>query len=226
MSDSLINPWTKLVKDEPTFYIARRGRAEWNEEDTFWKRFRPIEDALFSKTVPSLERHQRAVAIGASVGRFAIPLARRFRTLVIVDPSTNMLQLIRDRCGRCGDENIEIQTPETPWDELRADFVCAVRSFDRMESFDDVDALIARAARCLVSSGVAMLQFDTRPHELLWRWERAMPDKLASKSWQLRRQVRRDPHILRFRFAAHSLRIIEEFSANSAYHTFVLSPIA
>ena len=97
--------------------------------------------------------------IGAGAGRFALPLARRVRRVIAVDPSDGMLAALRESMADSGIANVEVRHGRWPsaWDErsgapLDADVALMAHvGYDIEEIAPFLDAMEAAAARLCVA---------------------------------------------------------------------------
>jgi len=172
-----------------------------------------------------IPHHRVAVEIGCGIGRLAVPMAKRFTRVKVVDASSVMLQQLQLRCQQFGACNIETYLDDAPWDAEKADFVYSALTFQHISEFTVIERSIERIARCL--SGIAFLQFDTRPQtkieQQLIHWRGQVPERFLPRTWRRGiRRIRRHSDALRAMFARHHLRIENELSPDSALHAFVL----
>lgn len=219
------NPWDRFAKDDPTFYIATHTRWRWREEDAFWKSGERTVRFMWEHVYPRLTSHRLAIEIGVGIGRLAVPIAKRFSRVKVVDASQTMLRQLQLRCQQFGVCNIEPYPESAAWDTEPADFVYSALTFQHIAELAIIERYVERMAACL--SGIAFLQFDTRPQVKLEQWRARLPDRLLPRTWrQGIRRIRRSPDVLRAMFARHGLRIDEELDPNSSLHAFVLSRTA
>lgn len=219
------NPWDRFAKEDPTFYIATHTRRRWREEDAFWQSGQKTADFIWGHVLPMIPHHRVAVEIGCGIGRLAVPMAKRFTRVKVVDASSVMLQQLQLRCQQFGACNIETYLDDAPWDAEKADFVYSALTFQHISEFTVIERSIERIARCL--SGIAFLQFDTRPQtkieQQLIHWRGQVPERFLPRTWRRGiRRIRRHSDALRAMFARHHLRIENELSPDSALHAFVL----
>ena len=216
------NPWDRFAKDDPTFYIATHTRWRWREEDAFWKSGERTVRFMWDHAYPRLTQHRLAIEIGVGIGRLAVPMAKRFMRLKVVDASPIMLGQLQLRCQQFGVCNMESYPDSAAWDTEPADFVYSALTFQHMPELQTIDGYIERIARCL--NGIAFLQFDTRPQAKLAQLRGHLPDRFLPRTWRRgMRRVRRAPDVLREMFSRHGLQVEEELGPNSALHAFVLS---
>lgn len=216
------NPWDQFAKDDPTFYISTKSR--WREEDHFWRSGERTVAYIWERVYPRLPRYHLAVEIGVGIGRLAVPMAKKFRRLKVVDTSEVMLRKFKDVCAQFGVSNIESFWSTGPWDAEPADFIYSALTFQHIEDIAAVEEYILRIAGCL--NGIAFLQFDTRPRTLAVRIRDRLPDwMMPKKTWRRGiRRIRRRSVDLRAMFARHHLRIIQELDPDSILHAFVVEP--
>ena len=99
------------------------------------------ESALFERNyLPLITRDHRVLEVGAGTGIYTIPLARRCRTVTAVEPSRNMLAVLRSKASReglsnivCMNRDISGMPPEEEYDS-----VCAFSSFEYIPDLGDL----------------------------------------------------------------------------------------
>jgi SAM-dependent methyltransferase len=103
------------------------ARSTAGKPADFWqsiaKRFRPPSDPT-SDPAPDVlasmvSLHDRVIDVGAGGGRIAIPLSRRCRELVAVEPSPSMRAVLADEVARNGMTNIRIV--ESTWEDAEVE---------------------------------------------------------------------------------------------------------
>lgn len=100
---------------------AERMRSDQREPD-HWKptasMFRPViddKDPVVDALARWVNERARVIDVGAGGGRIAVPLARRVRELVAVEPSESMREVLKRAAGEHGVHNIDIVA--TMWEE-------------------------------------------------------------------------------------------------------------
>lgn len=154
---------------------AERLRSDHRARD-HWKpaalTFRPVIDEQ-GPVADALGRwvngSTRVIDVGAGGGRFAVPLARRVRELVAVEPSASMRNVLTEAADDHGLQNIEIVA--STWEEAEvapADLVFAAHvtySVPRIEPF-------VRKMNRLATQRVAIITFsDPAQHVFAPFWE-------------------------------------------------------
>jgi SAM-dependent methyltransferase len=112
--------------------------------------------------------------IGAGAGRFALPLARRVRRVIAVDPSDGMLEALRESMAAFGIANIEVRHGRWPavWEEgpeapLDADVTLMAHVGYDIEAIGPfLDAMEAAASRLCVA--VMMDRQPSSSIDVLW----------------------------------------------------------
>ncbi|MFH1430063.1 MAG: class I SAM-dependent methyltransferase [Candidatus Uhrbacteria bacterium] len=216
------SPWDKFAKEDPMFYITTRSKERWREEDAFWKSGERTTDFIWQHLAPHIRTHRVAVEIGCGIGRLAVPMARRFVNLKVVDASPFMLSKLQQRCGQYGVGNISCYLPAQDWWSEPVDCVYSALTFQHLESFAEIENYVAKISRCL--RGAAFLQFDARPLGTLSAMKRYLPDDLLPRMHRRGiRRIRRHPRELRALFRAYGLRTVQELDERSALHAFILT---
>ncbi|MDO8463526.1 MAG: class I SAM-dependent methyltransferase [bacterium] len=217
-----LNPWDRFAKEDPMFYIATRRKAQWREEDAFWASGEQTTAFIWDAVAPHVRGNRLAIELGCGIGRLAVPMSKKFIRLKVVDVSPYMLEKLQQRCQQFGVGNMSCHLSTTVWYEEPADFIYSALMLQHLERFDDVEEYIRKIAQCL--SGVAFLQFDTRPRNMFVAARRAVPDVFLPRTQRRGiRRHRRDPHAIRAIFRRYGFRIIEERDPGTALHAFVVT---
>ncbi len=220
MPPSIENPWDKFAKDDPQFYISSKSR--WREEDAFWRSGEQTVAYIWEHVVAHLPRRHLAIEIGVGIGRLAVPVAKKFSRVKVVDASPFMLQHLQETCARFGVCNFELYHAADAWDAEPADFIYSAFTFQHIEDIAKIEEYIHRSAQCL--AGVAFFQFDTRPMTVGLRIRNRLPDVMLPKLHRRGiRRIRRRSEDIRVLFARHGLRIINELNPDSILHAFIVA---
>jgi 2-polyprenyl-3-methyl-5-hydroxy-6-metoxy-1,4-benzoquinol methylase len=85
---------------------------------------------FFASTLDALPRETQALDVGCGVGRFTLPLAKRFAQVTAVDASPSALDACERHAREAGLGNVDLHWADLSWlDELPAssfDLICAV----------------------------------------------------------------------------------------------------
>jgi CTP:molybdopterin cytidylyltransferase MocA/SAM-dependent methyltransferase len=122
----LAGAWARRVRDNAAqvdrFREAPDGRDFYRSVSRLFvadpaREGDPVLDLLVAEARPG----ETWLDIGAGAGRYALPLARRLERVVAIDPSTSMLDALREGAAAAGIANIEIHEGRwPPPPELRA----------------------------------------------------------------------------------------------------------
>jgi hypothetical protein len=121
VSESALARHDRMMLEE--MLQAERVRSTAGQAADFWqtlaRRFRPGADPSAARTVEALAAlvapGERVIDVGAGGGRLAIPLARRCRELIAVEPSPSMRAVLAEELARQGIDNLRIVA--TTWEE-------------------------------------------------------------------------------------------------------------
>ena len=217
-----VNPWDRFAKEDPTFYIATHTRWRWREEDAFWRSGEQTVVHIWNVIERHLTARRVAVEIGVGIGRLAVPMAKRFRRLKVVDRSRVMLEQLRIRCASHGACNVASFHEDDAWDAEPMDFVYSALTFQHVVDDAIIERYLTRVAAHL--AGVAYLQFDTRPQNVFARWRDHVPDRALPRAWQGgMRRIRRRSSAIREMFTRNILAVLEELNPESSLHAFVIA---
>jgi SAM-dependent methyltransferase len=170
--------------EQSLHHLQRRGRAGgeyWDRRaarfaahacsDNADDRVMKIVHLLGHKDI--LKKESQVLDIGSGPGNCAIPIARRVRRVVALDPSGGMLELLQQRAAEAGLSNVE--TVQQAWEEIDLDQAGWRGAFDvvlalNTPPFNGVANLKKMLAACrgVFLGGDHLWQDDPGWHEL-WR---------------------------------------------------------
>lgn len=220
--------WEKFAREAPEYYIFTERQPAGLSAAERRRLFFASGESDVTESLARIqeERHGwgRAVEIGCGIGRLTLPLARRFAEVRAVDVAPTMLALLRGNAEMAKLSNISPFLPGDGWDEGPGlDYVYSFIVFQHIEDFSIIQNYVMRIGQALLPTGVAQLQFDTRPFGLTYRIRSRLPDFVLPRSQRGGiRRVRRHSTELVEVFNRAGLSIVEQYGVATAYHTFVL----
>jgi SAM-dependent methyltransferase len=123
-SESAVARHDRMVQEERL--QAERVRTDRPQSPDMWQpraeQFRPsedVEDPAVDVLASFLDPNARVIDVGAGGGRLALPLARRCREVVAVEPSPSMRAVLEDAARQLGVTNLRI-VPAT-WEEAEVE---------------------------------------------------------------------------------------------------------
>ncbi|MFC1935893.1 class I SAM-dependent methyltransferase [Chloroflexota bacterium] len=93
----LVNRWRRVTQDLDAPPASHRSQPD------------PLLDFLLSRLAPNMT----VIDIGAGVGRWTVPIARKVEKVTAVEPSSGMREVLRERLASLGVTNVTVA--ETPW---------------------------------------------------------------------------------------------------------------
>jgi SAM-dependent methyltransferase len=218
--------WEEFAREDAEYYVLTGiGRAPGPEaRREFFASGEAEAERILATCGSHLDGRELAIEIGCGVGRVALPIARRFTRVIGVDVSPTMLKKLAENAARA-EVAVEPVLADEPWDERgQADLVYSVLVFQHIDDFEAIARYVRRIARALKRTGIAYVQFDTRPRSVAYRVRNLLPDAVLRDEWRRGlRRIRRPPAQLRELFGDSGLAIVAELGAGSEEHVFVLS---
>jgi len=211
--------WEQFAQEDPLYYV---DMAHDGNPERFWAEGRKSARDLLARAKPHLAGNDAVTEIGCGVGRLLIPMAQHFRRASGVDVAPTMLRLLREYSRAQGVE-IHGFLPEDAWDAHLNDLIYSKIVFRHIAERSVLKTYVARIADALQPTGIAVLDFDTRPKTIPYRLRNQMPDLLLPRAWRSgARGTRRSSGTLRRWFSECGLDVIEERAPESGAHEFIL----
>lgn len=106
---------------------ARADADADEEEEDFWapiaSRFRDdpsrTDDPVLNRVVAWVDAESTVLDVGGGAGRFAIPLAKRCREVVVAEPSSSMLETLKSAANEAGVTNV--RSLQMGWEEAEVE---------------------------------------------------------------------------------------------------------
>jgi SAM-dependent methyltransferase len=225
MAGSEARIWERLAREDAEFYIDTR-RSDYRSPEAmeaFFASGREDASRILEEAESSLPGRGAALEIGCGVGRITLGMAPAFERVRAVDISPTMLGKLKANCTAAGAAHVEGFLVGEPWDEGQPiDLAYSRWVLQHISDFGAIEEHVRRIARALAEGGVAHLQFDTRPRNLLYRTRNLLPDFVLPRVWRRGvRRIRRDPAEIRELLARHGLRPVREIDEHTAEHVFI-----
>lgn len=214
--------WEQFARENAEYYIDVTFQGD---REKFFSSGRAFVKESLKEVLPRLDDTGRALEIGCGVGRLTLPHAQQFDKVIAVDVSPTMLEKLEEHAEQLGVDNIRTCLPDYPWDHDPVDLAYSYLAFQHIPELNVIRSYIQRIASCLKSNGkgFARLQFDTRPHTILYRCRNRLPDWLLPKTQRKGiRRVRRKPETLEKIFKWNNLKIVKEEREDTARHIYLL----
>lgn len=214
------SPWEDFARSDPQYYIdPRLGPGAPAEE--FREGGRALVDMALG-WAGELSAYDRALEIGCGLGRNTVHLARHFGEVDGVDVSPTMIRSARELGVP---ENVRLHVGSGRdlggFEDRSFAFVFSFLVFQHVAEDAVIGSYLSEIARVLRPTGVAVLQFDTRPATTLSALAQRIPDPLLPKSRRrgIRRYRRRASQI-RELGAAAGLTLEAERDPDTAFDWF------
>lgn len=93
----MVNRWRRVAQDLDAPTASRRSQPD------------PLLDFLLPRLAPNMT----VIDIGAGVGRWTVPIARKVQKVTAIEPSSRMREVLHERLASLGVTNVTVA--ETPW---------------------------------------------------------------------------------------------------------------
>jgi SAM-dependent methyltransferase len=223
-------PWEKFAQEDPYTYILTSLKSQDQRE--FWQSgYQTVANEL----LPLMEAHRIragvAMDLGCGVGRLLFPLSSHFREVIGADIAESMIQRAQRFAGDNGVGNARLCTIAGPEDLLhragnytgRIDLLYSLLVFQHIPDLAMIEGYLHVIGILLAESGIAYLQFDTRPENFAYHIKSRMPDFLLPRFWRKGiRRVRRYPEEIELAIPKAGLEIAAELTPFTSYHRYIL----
>jgi SAM-dependent methyltransferase len=230
LNSDTIQPWERFAETDPYKYILTS--MESDDPGEFWQSGeRTVRAELLPTVRASAVRTVVGLELGCGVGRLALPLARHFDEMLGVDISQGMVHRATSFALDNGIRNASFLSISGPEDFLSrvgnyaasCDFIYSLLVFQHIPDFSIIEGYLQVIRILLHESGVAYLQFDTRPETLAYRLKTQLPDAVLPRFWRRGiRRIRRSPEQIEASMRRAGLRIVAELTPRSAYHRYLV----
>jgi hypothetical protein len=145
-----------------------------------------------------------------------------------------MVQRARQCASQNGIRNVVLSVISGPEDLLHrtrsyagsVTFLYSLLVFQHIPDLSMIEGYLRVISILLEESGVAYLQFDTRPKSLAYRLKSQLPDFLLPRFWRTGiRRIRRHPEEIERGIDVAGLQIVGELTPFSAYHRYILRKV-
>jgi hypothetical protein len=103
------------------------------------------------------------------------------------------------------------------------DLIYSLLVLQHIADFSVIECYLHVIRLLLHERGVAYLQFDTRPQDLVYRCKTWLPDFVLPRFWRRHiRRIRRSPIEIEGCIRRAGMEIISQLTPNSAYHRYIL----
>jgi cyclopropane fatty-acyl-phospholipid synthase-like methyltransferase len=223
-------PWDRFAEADPYTYILTSLKSR--DLRAFWQSGQAV---VSREILPLLETRQISTGIGmelgCGVGRLMLPLAPTFGEMWGVDVAEAMVRRARMSAADRGIRNVHfaaVREPEAVLDQMgsrigRIDFIYSLLVFQHIPDLSVIERYLRVIGALLADSGIAYLQFDTRPKSWAYHLKSSLPDFLLPRFWRKGiRRIRRAPADLERSFHGAGLGILDELTPGTEYHRYVL----
>jgi cyclopropane fatty-acyl-phospholipid synthase-like methyltransferase len=226
--------WDRFAREDAYTYI--KTDVPHGDHTAFWQ---SGEQFVRSEFLPIIDKYQVspgiALEIGCGIGRLMFALSSRFRKIVGVDISAEMIARGESQAAKRTVVNaqfLHVSNPSQLNSKLteasgNVDFLYSCLVFQHIADLGIIEGYIRSVHSLLSPRGIAYLQFDTRPHTLLYHTKMILPDWLLPRFWRSGiRRIRRAPAQLEEFFDRNGLVVLDNVSARTDNHRYLLKRLA
>ena len=169
-----IKAWKQRVEAHHAQSEAVMAAAAWSDDD-FWQPYArffrldprreddPVLDALLSMVEPD----STALDVGGGAGRLALPMALRCKHVTVVEPSSSMIEQLREAASEAAIENYSVT--QALWDVAEADAADLALCAHVLYGVADIEPFI-RKLEAHANSVVVVLVFVESPMNRISRF--------------------------------------------------------
>jgi len=227
-------PWDRFAETDPYTYILTSLKNR--DISQFWQSGQSLVNREILPLIESLRISTGiGMELGCGVGRLVLPLASYFREIWGVDVAEAMVRRAERVAADHGIRNAKFSAVAGPDDLLRRmrdcrgriDFVYSLLVFQHVPDFSAIAGYLRVISGLLAKSGIAYLQFDTRPKTIAYHLKSNLPDFLLPRFWRKGiRRIRRAPGDLEKSLRDAGLEIIDQLTPLTDYHRYVLRRVS
>jgi len=222
--------WDEFARIDAYAYIMTH--LPEGDREAFWQ---SGETAVSEELIPVVRKYDvprgTALEIGCGVGRLVLPLASHFERVLGLDISAEM---IRQGTALAVQKNVanarfltladyQCRPRDFGLTQSSVDFIYSLIVFQHIADFRSIKGYFELVRLLLSPQGVAYLQFDTRPQDLVYRVKNSLPDFLLPRFLRRGiRRIRRTVAELESGFADCGLDIIEAVGSSTDYNCYIV----
>lgn len=223
-------PWDRFAEVDPYTYILTSLKNRDIKE--FWQSGQAV---VNREILPFVHSRQISTGIGmelgCGLGRLMLPLAPSFGEMWGVDVAEAMVRRAQMFAADRGIHNVHfiaVSDPQALLDHMRSfirqvDFIYSLLVFQHIPDLRVIERYLRISSALLSNSGIAYLQFDTRPKSWAYYLKSNLPDFLLPRFWRKGiRRIRRAPRELEATFRDAGLQVLDELTPSTEYHRYIL----
>jgi SAM-dependent methyltransferase len=227
-------PWERFAETDPYTYILTSLKNR--DVSQFWQSGQKI---VRDEILPLIKSRQIstgiAMELGCGVGRLALPLASYFQEIWGVDVAQAMVRRAARFAADGSIRNAHFSAVSGPRELShrmrnylgRIDFVYSLLVFQHIADIGAIEGYLQGISALLANSGIAYLQFDTRPPSVAYHLKSNLPDFLLPRFWRKGiRRIRRAPQDLEKIIRDAGLEIIDQLTPSTDFHRYVLRRVS
>ena len=188
--------WDGRARENAAWYVDTSLDFTAPDMVAFFDTGRRIVAEALDDAVP-VPGEDLAVEIGSGLGRVCLALADRFRHVIGIDVSPEMVARARELVAT---DNVEFAlgdgTSLAPIGDGEADLVLSFTVFQHIPQVSVIEDYIVDAGRILRPGGVLVFQWNNEAGTISWRARRAVLGLLQRSGLKRERHMRNDPAFL------------------------------
>lgn len=159
--------WDEKARENATYYISSYRPYDQQDDAEFWRWGETLTARLLEESGLPFTGGERVLEIGCGIGRMTVPLARRFREVVGLDVSEEMVRRAREVLTAEPNARIELGNgiDLAGLDDASFDFVFSYLVLQHVTDPGIVRGYLREIARVLKPGGAFHLQVNGAPPE-------------------------------------------------------------
>jgi ubiquinone/menaquinone biosynthesis C-methylase UbiE len=157
--------WDEKARENAMYYISSCRAYDQQDAQEFWKWGSILAEKFLAESGIAFSGDEAMLEVGCGVGRMTKYFAGRFRHVIGLDVSSEMIQRARENLGGIGNVRLDVGNGSdlSPYTDASFDFVFSYIVFQHIPNPDVTLGYIREAGRVLRPAGHFYFQVNTIP---------------------------------------------------------------